>query len=997
MRTIFLLSAILLLLFAKVVPAQNFAEKDYYVKGITNPVVDLSGTWKLNLHPEGRFWENNELDDSWKDIQVPGEPMMQGFPIRHDTPFAYKTFFLIPPEFDERLIMLRFEGVYSYTRVWVNGQFVRDHHGGFTTWDCDITPFVSPGETAYLTLEVTDRADEISYASGYAKHQIGGILRNVKLMALPRNHLQDITIITDLDRDFRDATLVIRAEMRTTAEKSRLLFELYDGRNIRLELKDSVRALTQQHVFEIKNHIPNPWKWNSEYPYLYTLKVSSFDEDGLQWYRLFKVGFREVQIEGNRLLVNGRQVKLRGADRHDIHPLLGRVSTPEYELKDVQLAKEANMNFIRTSHYPPSDHFLRLCDEYGLYVEDETAVCFVGSHRTEEYRPGDSENDPTFTERYLSQLREMVDSHKNHPSVIIWSIGNENAFGDNFRKSYVLVKATDDTRPVIFSYPGNVPEGTRAYDIISMHYPDTEGNLNQYGVKTHAFGYPSMPVIFDEWAHVACYNNFTVKEDPNIRDFWGRSLDIMWQKTFESDGGLGGAIWCMIDETFTLPNTLPGFKDWWGKIDNNVIPAEYSGHTVGYGEWGIVDTWRRKKPEFWNTKKAYSPVRLLKTEFDPAEIHGPLKIPVLNRFDHTDIRDLFIIKRYGEEVKYLTCQSIKPHEVGLLETGIDEWDPSIPVYLEFYTHQWRLIDAYALTLKAVDKDTIGTGVSSMPAVHFEEKGETLTVICENNTRILFDKDSGLIHQIQTSSDTLEVNGPHLNLRTKGEAVMYSYHTINDHGKEWKLKDFEYHLEKDHASVDIKGFYDKHLPVGFKVKIFGEGKLDIQYDVDQVPDEYIREIGIIFKIGDVFDSLSWSRRTYWSYYPEDHLSAKSGWMPLYAKIQKKYREEPLKGWNEDSKSFYYDGNADEIGGDQLTNIARATKEGVDRYALHRRNSKQVLAVEGNGNVHCRLEKREDKIFLFLNNEMDYVDLSWGNYQRNIKLAKKYRNEVFLAIH
>ena len=195
----------------------------------------------------------------------------------------------------------------------------------------------------------------------------------------------------------------------------------------------------------------------------------------MSWYKYYQIGFREIEVVGNRFLINGKQVKLRGVCRHEIDPLLGRVSTAEYELKDVLLAKEANVNFIRTSHYPPSDNFLNLCDKYGIYVEDETAVCFVGSHRTAEYYPGSSESSPDFTDRYLSQLKEMVNNHRNHPSVIIWSIGNENTFGDNFKKSYDWVKASDPTRPVIFSYPGLVPDSIKSYDIISMHYPGIDG------------------------------------------------------------------------------------------------------------------------------------------------------------------------------------------------------------------------------------------------------------------------------------------------------------------------------------------------------------------------------------------------------------------------------------------------------------------------------------------------------------------------------------------
>jgi hypothetical protein len=127
----------------------------------------------------------------------------------------------------------------------------------------------------------------------------------------------------------------------------------------------------------------------------------------------------------------------------------------------------------------------------------------------------------------------------------------------------------------------------KVYEVISMHYPGTEGNMEQYGMSVRSFGHDKMPVLFDEWAHVPCYNQETVKEDPNIRDFWGISLDTMWQNVFEADGGLGGAIWCMIDETFMLPEDLPGYTEWWGRLDKNVIPANFTGHTIGYGEWGF--------------------------------------------------------------------------------------------------------------------------------------------------------------------------------------------------------------------------------------------------------------------------------------------------------------------------------------------------------------------------------------------------------------------------
>jgi hypothetical protein len=511
-------------------------------------------------------------------------------------------------------------------------------------------------------------------------------------------------------------------------------------------------------------------------------------------------------VEGNRFLVNDRQVKLRGACRHDIHPLLGRVSTPDYELKDVLLAKEANINFIRTSHYPPTARFLDLCDEYGLYVEAETAVCFVGSHRTAEYYPGASESAPDFTDRYLSQLREMVENHRNHPSVIIWSIGNENAFGLNFKSSYDWVKADDPTRPVIFSYPGLVPEDVKATDILSMHYPGVDGSLEQYGKVTEAFGYPGMPVIFDEWAHVACYNGFTVKEDPNVRDFWG-----------------------MIDETFMLPAELPGFNDWWGKIDSKVLPGEYAGRTVGYGEWGIADTWRRKKPEFWNTKKAYSPVRVLKTSYESFQPGQALEVPVYNRFDHTDLNELRIEWSYKGVRSTLTPPDVAPHAKGSLHVPISAWDADEPVLIDFFDSRGLLVDSEALR-------------------------------------------RGQGHE-----------GP----------------------------------------------------------------------------------------------------------------AAEGRAPLYTDSPKSYRQAPVKAWEDDTKSFFYEGSGDETSA-ELTRMAKATKEHITVYSLNGKD-RLDLTVDGDGRMSCRIAKNEGRIELLINDMLDYPDLSWGNYQRNIASGGPLSGTVRIVFH
>ncbi|MCK5776254.1 MAG: beta-galactosidase, partial [Bacteroidales bacterium] len=336
----------------------------------------------------------------------------------------------------------------------------------------------------------------------------------------------------------------------------------------------------------------------------------------------------------------------------------------EYDLKDVLLAKEANINFIRTSHYPPTKRFVEYCDQYGIYLEDETAVCFIASFRKNS-TPKHSE--AVFENRYISQLKEMLNAHRNHPSVIIWSIGNESTYNQNFQKSYEYLKKADTTRPVIFSYPGTVVKGNKCFDLLSFHYPNLAGvtatgwgaNKDHQYVE-HDFESDTIPVLYDEWAHVACYNYTTLLNDPNVRDFWGKSLDEMWERSYNSEGALGGAIWGMVDEVFLLPENV--------SLDNSdqrveIMPRENSLAT-GYGEWGIFDVWRRKKPEFWNTKKAYSPAKILLNKL-PYPVEGKdLLIPVQNRFNHTNFNEIDIKWSYKNKSGKIEGVDILPRQQG---------------------------------------------------------------------------------------------------------------------------------------------------------------------------------------------------------------------------------------------------------------------------------------------------------------------------------------------
>ncbi len=946
------------------------------VSGVENSTISLNGNWKFSINPPEKFWENTVDFSGWPDIRVPGECQMQGFAIKHDTPYVYKLKFMVPKDYSGKQISLNFYGVYGYARVWVNGQFLREHFGGFTKWSCDMTDIVKTGEEAILTVEFIDYTDDISYASGYAKHQIGGILRNVELAVLPSVNFKKLYFETELDENYRNAELKVFYELNQPTA-SKLQVEIYDAANKRI--KQQVKESPERNGM-LSIAVSNPLKWDAEHPNLYTVVTTLFSEEKEILKIPRQIGFREVNVQGNKLLVNGMPVKLRGACRHDIHPLLGRMSTPEYDKKDVLLAKEANLNFIRTSHYPPTEEFLRYCDQYGIYVEDETAVCFVGTHRFADYRAsGTSQDSAKYTGRYLSQLEEMIQNHRNHPSVIIWSIGNENVFGNNFTESFKWVKANDTTRPVIFSYPGHVPDSLKIYDIASMHYPNWQGNLKQYGITSDKFSYQPMPMLFDEWAHVACYNKTTLQYDPNVRNFWGQSLDSMWTYLFEADGGLGGAIWGMIDETFMLPDTLSGFNQWWGKIDPKIIHTTYVGPCVGYGEWGIVDTWRRKKPEFWGTKKAYSPTKILIKNVANFESGKNLKIPVYNRFDHTVFNELKITWQYGDGSGTIKNSDIKPHQKGELVIPAQDWKAGEMLNLSFYQNDTLLIDQYNLLL--------GIRKIEIPVC---QKGNLIVTDQENrllvkgiNFSLTVDKSSGLLQNIVAGNDTLIKSGPYINLKIMGK---------NDYLQNWKCTGFKYTVENGILDISTEG-NDDNITVSFHFQLDETGTLQVGYKLGNAP-EYsgVQECGMKFITGNQFSKLAWDRNSYFSAYPNQDLGEARGEADLTSKPAMSYREYPDHSWSLDSKDFYYHGLNKDL---PFTNLARSMKENIYSFVLSTPGQHKITIID-NATQACRFDKIQNNGVLLINDQWDYPCLVWGNYSKKLKLSKEVEGKAVLTI-
>lgn len=836
--------------------------------------------------------------------------------------------------------------------MWVNGKFVREHHGGFTSWDCNITEHVTPGQTAVITVGVTDRSDEISYASNYAKHYVGGILRGVKLLVLPSVHLTRLHVETDFDSSFKDARLKVMVSAVTGGARGvKLNLHLTDPEGKTISLTPS-SVIFSPDKMEASLEIPvsSPMKWDAEHPNLYTLGAELIVHKTTVEKAEKRIGFRKVERRKNKVYVNGDPVKLHGVCRHDTHPLWGRRSSPEQDEKDAILLRNANVNFVRTSHYPPAETFLEACDRHGIYVEEESAVCFVRQQWS--VTGGGSESDPDFTSRYMNQFTEMIERDRSHPSVIFWSLGNESAWGSNFQMEHDYAKKEDTSRPIIFSYPRTVPQGVDCYDLLSDHYPKVDGDLTSKDI----------PKLNDEYAHISCYNHETLKRDPGVRNFYGHSIKRFWENCYTADGCLGGAIWAGFAEVFMLP-----------------------GGPVGYGEWGIVDGWRRAKPEYWLTQKAYSPVRIPDDDVSSAPGAGrPLDIPIKNWFNHTNLGEIKILWAVGKDSGEIKDVNLAPGGEGTISVPGRGWQTGEVLNLKFMRAGGIVVDEFNLR---IGKRTAGFADEKGPAPKVSEDARSLTLQGSDFT-VVFSKVTGLIAEGTFRGKRMIESGPYVNLGS-------------DPLPPWWLTSMSHSTTPDAAVIKMDGAYmardggGRVLGVEFEIRIDGQGLMTTQYTLRGQPHD-MSEVGIAFTLPSSINRLTWNRKALWSAYPSDHIGRPDGTAMRYPSgPAETYRSEPKGPWAQDSKDFFLYGPDDP--GARGTNDFRSLKENIWHASCVLAETDLRVRAESDGTAAVRAEVLPDgKVLFHIDNLWGYSDLAWGNYAPPINLAPGYKNSVRLRL-
>jgi beta-galactosidase len=512
----------------------------------------LNGRWKFQLSkdPASRprdFFQPGFDDSSWPSIAVPGNWELQGFgmpmyvnsgyafpfdrqnprPPHDDNPVgSYRTTFTLPGGWGGERVYLHFGGVDSAFYVWLNGHRIGYSEDSRTPAEFDVTAYVRPRNV--LAVEVYRWSDG-SFLEDQDMWRLSGIFRDVFLRSAPSQHVRDFEVHTDFDEHYRDATLrvnAIVANHQDAAVALQLQGELVGaegrvGRLIQSQVRLSGRG---ESTVELSMSVRSPRKWTAETPELYRLMLTLKDASGRTLEIVpVDVGFRKIEIREGRVLINGQPVLFKGVNRHEHSPDTGHYVDRALMVRDIVMMKQNNINAVRTSHYPNASEWYALADRYGLYVIDEANLECHGFGANPDNK---LTNDPAWQPAYVDRVSRMVERDKNHPSVIMWSLGNQCGDGPNMTAAYQWVKKRDLSRPV--HYEGTSSHGGTNADVASLMY------TTPVALKRRAAAAPAIPFLLCEYSHAMGNSSGGLKE------YW----DIFYSDT----NARGGFIWDWVDQ-----------------------------------------------------------------------------------------------------------------------------------------------------------------------------------------------------------------------------------------------------------------------------------------------------------------------------------------------------------------------------------------------------------------------------------------------------------------
>ncbi|MGG5328986.1 beta-galactosidase subunit alpha [Enterococcus sp. AZ163] len=816
----------------------------------------LNGDWRFLFlaAPEYSpvdFYQVDCQEEQWDTIPVPSNWQLQGYgkmhysdlwynfpiippkvPTENPTGIYRRTFELNEVEVNERYL-LKFNGVDSAFEVYVNGEFVGYSKGARLQSEFDLSDFVKSGSNQ-LTVRVFQWSDG-TYLEDQDMWWLSGIFRDVEFYSLPRAGLYDLTVVATTDDTYQIGQLMVTPQL-SSVEGQTIRYRLSLADELVMEKTLSAGEVLQEELEAVK-------LWSAETPTLYLLEIEVL-QDGLVEYIPLNIGFRRVEVQGKQFLFNGQPIILKGVNRHDYSPENGRVVTRESIESDIQLMKQHNINAVRTSHYPNAPYFYDLCDEYGMYVIDETDLECHGFELTNDYDW--ISNNPQWEAAYVNRLSRMIHRDKNHPSIIMWSLGNESGFGNNFRTMAAFAKATDPTRLV--HYEGDFE--AEVTDVYSTMYTWLEHDEKL--TMTEVIEKTQKPHILCEYGHAMGNGPGNLKE---------------YQELFYTHDQLqGGFIWEWFDQGIqSVDDTGKTYYKYggdFGDVPNN------SNFCID----GLLQPDRTVSTSLIELKKIFEPFELNVVNRQA----GVYQLINHLEFTATDAYDFYYeLQIEGEVVEEgaLTIPAIKPQQRGTFTclTKINAGSEQL-VTLHVITQVKKATKwceaGFELSRSVVKVQEPQLLKSTTEATVAFEEQQTSLQITTNNGLFTFDKVLG---ELTIKRNDQQLSGPMMNFwRAPIDNDMY---LIEEYYNKYfmnlwheTLIDFSYEATSDQCVITIQKYLGTtnsswYFDIRQSYTIFGDGKMTVMIDgiangrKDQAP-AMIPRIGVKMVLPKVYESVTY---------------------------------------------------------------------------------------------------------------------------------------------
>ncbi|MCR1300683.1 MULTISPECIES: beta-galactosidase subunit alpha [Enterobacter] len=849
-----------------------------FAREASSHFLSLSGQWNFHFFPNPLLVPENfttQYMADWGQITVPGMWQMEGhgqlqytdegFPFPVDVPWvptdnptgAYQRWFTLSDNWQGKQTIIKFDGVETYFEVYVNGRYIGFSKGSRLTAEFDISDAVHSGQNL-LCVRVMQWADS-TYIEDQDMWWTAGIFRDVYLVGKTPTHVRDVTIKTTFDESYKDATLFCQLELENLsphASTVSLEYALYDGEvELHQGTTDSLTvSRSTETAFSIE--VKQPQQWSSESPCLYHLVLTLKDENG-QTLEVIpqRVGFRDIKVRDGLFYVNNHYLKLHGVNRHDNDHLKGRAVGMDRVERDLILMKQHNINSVRTAHYPNDPRFYELCDIYGLFVMAETDVESHGFANV-----GDLSritDDPAWEHVYVERIERHIHAQKNHPSIIIWSLGNESGYGCNIRAMARAAKALDDTRLLHYEEDRDA----EVVDIISTMYTRVP-LMNLFGEYPHA-----KPRIICEYAHAMGNGPGGLTEYQNVFD---RHDCIQGHYVWE---------WCDhgIQAVDARGNTYYAYGGDFGDYPNN----------YNFCLDGLIYSDQTPGPGLREYKQVIAPVKLRWQDN---------KLCVENRFWFTNLDDYTLhveVRAEGETLhsQLLTMTGVAPNSessISLNLPELDEREAFLTVRISKnsrtrYSEAGHSIAVYQFPLKARTNHATPLINTNATPLHLEEDRLSCTVT-GHNFRASFSKVTGKLSAWQVNGEENITREPKINFfkpmidnhKQEYEGLWQPNHLqiMQEH-----LRGFEVEQRDDAIIITTRTLiappvFDFGMRCTYRWRIAADGQINVELSGERYGEypHIIPCIGFTLGINGEFDQVSYYGRGPGENYPDSQQAS-----------------------------------------------------------------------------------------------------------------------------